>query len=471
MAKLFDEIFTDRGSGDIILVFACDPHDRLAEDRMRLWCHSLILTQQPYFYKMLNSGSALRESRKREIIISDCREDVIELIRFIYTGQIDINHLNVAGILTLADKYCIDEVLDLCLKYVRDNFDPSTFFTFYNCTALNTSFQEKLKEQLMLALRIRRNLFAVTQDERWQDLPIDFVEEILSQDDLPISSEAEVLTLIGHWVGGRQVHKQEMARLLGTFRRYDNLQISVPQLSVLLKALGYDLFAPGAARNGSGLWDPPLVLHRHEAAGNINTSASLAEAREAKESPHGEICHQMGPKDYLQQEPGWMHPGVHRLRVTLKCTSWSHRERRLLRSGRAPIEAAALQKRAFECNPAKTPGHERSPSPPPKFQVRKLPATIEAFETFDLGQMPADVSENERLIGGGSVTKRRNISPAHQDKIDHELVDHQIICSVVSGAQRHGVRFSQHEPNAIYYAEDLTGKRGVQIGGDRKSVV
>jgi len=206
-----------------------------------------------------------------------------------------------------------------------------------------------------------------------------------------------------------------------------------------------------------------LVLHRHEAAGNINSAGLSAETREAKESPHGEICHQMGPKDYLQQEPGWMHPGVHRLRVTLKCTTWSHRERRLLRSGRAPIEAAALQKQY------KTPGHERSPSPPPKLSMRMLQPPIEAFETFDLGQ--TDVPENNALIGGVTATKRRNISPhTNQDKIDHELVEHHIICGVVSGHQRHGVRFSQREPNAIYYAEDLNGKQCVQIGGTTTSI-
>merc|ERR1719446_622618 len=102
-----------------------------------------------------------------------------------------------------------------------------------------------------------------------------------------------------------------------------------------------------------------------------------------------------------------MHPGVHRCRVTLKCSSWFHRERRLLRSGRSQLEAGAM-KRVFECSPAKAPGHERSPSPPPKFSVRMPP--IEAFDTFDSSQMP-DLS----IDGGLGAGVRRNIS---QDKID-----------------------------------------------------
>merc|ERR1719229_26495 len=57
-----------------------------------------------------------------------------------------------------------------------------------------------------------------------------------------------------------------------------------------------------------------------------------------------------------------------------------------------------------------------------------------------------------------------------QDRIDHELVDHCIICGVSSGYQRHGVRFSQRERNAIYLVEDLNLKQSLNIGGTTSTV-
>jgi len=453
MAKLFDSVFVDDGSGDTELVF---PEE---SGELRLQCHSLILTQHPYFFKMM--GATLREGRTREVIITDPHEEFVEILRYIYTGQIDVNIANVQGLLALADKYCIDEVLDLCLKFVQDKFDAETFFSFYNFTALKTSFGEKLKEQLMTALRQRRNLVAVSEDERWSELPVDFVEELLSLDDLPITSEAEVLRLIAHWAGRDGLKKPSVLRLLGTFRKSDGLVVHVSEIESLMQALGYQLFSHAEPRTGSSLWDPSFVVTRHEAAGNITTAPLSAATPDSVLTPlgQGESRHQLGPKDSLQQEPGWMPPGVHRCRVTLECSSWSHRERRLLRSSRTPIEAAAL-KRSFTADQhgfssSKPSGHERSPSPPPKFQVRMPP--IEAFETFDFGQIP----DTQDAV-------RRNFS---QDKIEHDLVDHQIICGVLSGSQRHGVRFSQRERSAIYMAEELNGKQAVNMGGTTTSVM
>lgn len=470
MARLFEEVFAAKSSGDIELIVESD----FEEEAVRLRCHSLILTQHPYFYKMLSSATPLKEGLTREVMISEPRDEFIELIRFTYTNQVDINRINVAGLLMLADKYCIDEVVDLCLKYIKENFDADIFFTFYNITTLNSAYQDKLREQLMAALRQRRNLCSITEDFRWRELPIELVEVILSQDDLPIASEAEVLMLIAQWLGGSNVRKQskkqekqDVARLLGAFRKCDAIWVRVSDIEVLMKALGVDLFSAKEPRTGSSVWDPSFVIHRHEAAGPVPLGSANMSEQPRLECDHGEVCHQLGPKDFLQQEPGWMYPGVHRCRVSLSCTSWSHRERRLLRS--SPTQAAALQKRAFECSggPASKPaGHERSPSPPPAFQLRMPP--LEAFETFDIGQISdgraMEQRQGEVVLGGGVM---RNLS---QDKIDHELVDHQIICGVTSGYQRHGVRFSQRERTAIYLVEDLNGKQSLNVGGTTSTV-
>merc|ERR1719158_1956925 len=133
----------------------------------------------------------LKESRTREINIDNDYDTFVELIRFMYTNQINLNHSNVCAILTLADKYCVDEVVDLCLKFVSQNFNAGAFYQFYNFMVLNSSYQARLKDQLMSSLKRRKHLCMITGDRRWSGLPVEFVEEILSQDDLPIASEAD----------------------------------------------------------------------------------------------------------------------------------------------------------------------------------------------------------------------------------------------------------------------------------------
>lgn len=304
----------------------------------------------------------------------------------------------------------------------------------------------------MSALCQRRNLCAITENECWRELPIELVESILAKDDLPIASEAEVLTLIAQWLGRRRRSKADVARLLGTFRKCDSILVRVSDIENLMQALGYDAFSSEEPRTGSAVWDPAFVVHRQEAAAGkagswMETSGSNGLAVPQEGDP-GEICHQLGTKDILQQEPGWMHPGVHRCHVTLSCSSWSHRERRLLRNP----GSGAVQKRAFETSASQrlpAAGRVRSPSPPVErhFQVRMPP--LEAPEPRDFGE-------------------RQNLS---QDKIDHEIVDHQIICGVSSGPhQRHGVRFSQRVRNAIYLVEDLNGKQSLNIGGTTTTV-
>lgn len=446
MAKLFEEIFTDCGTGDIELHFPDSPN------QVRLRCHALVLMQHPYFFKMLNTAMPLRERRNCEVTIGEPAEDFIEVLRFIYTGHIEITRNTVGGLLVLADKYCIDEVLDQCLKFVQAHLCPDTFFAFFSFTLLSTTFQDKLRELLLGSLKVRRHLCAVTEDPRWRELPADFVEELLAQDDLPIASEAEVLTLVAHWAGGQQRSRQDVQKLLATFRKCESLQVKVSDIDTLALALGFNIFSSAPQRTGAAVWDPPLLIHRQEAAGGAAGPLAGATVTEANEMDLHDLRvskYQLGPKDYLQQEPGWMHPCQHRCRVTLECASWSHRERRSRPGNRSPRVAGA-----WDAIPAKASGRERSPSPPSKFQVLMPPR--EEFQSFD---SPGQALNQDSLRGG-----------LPQDKFEHDLVEHQIICGVVCGYHRYGARFTQRDGSGIYGVEDLNGKQFVNIGGTTSSV-
>jgi len=58
----------------------------------------------------------------------------------------------------------------------------------------------------------------VTRDPRWRSLPVDFVENTLCYDGMPISSESEVLNLIERWNANTDKTTQDLVRLLCCFR-------------------------------------------------------------------------------------------------------------------------------------------------------------------------------------------------------------------------------------------------------------
>ena len=136
-------------------------------------------------------------------MVDDEPEVLLELLRFIYLSQINIDSSNVKAILRIADKYNVEEVVTLCLKWMGDNFTASLFYSMRNFELSNDHFRTMLKHSLLLSMGSRRNFSLVTEDPQWQQLPCDFVVEVLSRDDLPIVSEQELLVLISRSVIGK----------------------------------------------------------------------------------------------------------------------------------------------------------------------------------------------------------------------------------------------------------------------------
>lgn len=511
MARLFEDIFSERGTGDVRMAF---PNSPGGEKEVR--AHSLVLSSQPFFARMLGApGSGgpdapgdpprMREARSKEVVIEDDYDRFVDLLRFIYTNQLDVHKKNVAAMLSLADKYCVDEIFELCLKWIQANFSADAFFDLYVFTRLQVTFQNPLKEQLMASLRRRRHLCMIAEDPRWRDLPVEFVEEVLQLDDLPINSEAEILALIAKWVGtehdvpgpctiaeGGAVavppahsytpeRRKDVLRLLGCFRKNKDLEVRIADIQPLFAALNLDIFADAKPRAGNMRLDPGFVIHRHE-----KSSSSMTPKHESFECPG---VYHLGSRDLLQQEPGWSGPGCHRCRVTIYCQQWAHRERYRKFEGRhAAIEGSPLSE-AFggrQAPGAMYPAVRMPRALDARGQVEAFDA-FDAFEAFEITARDSEGSESDRFPGfegarpGAVVGPRRATAPSAMppsrgamppsrggepaSKFESDPVDHQIVCGYFSGYQRHGVRFSQKDRDAIYRVEDLNGKRFVKVGG------
>lgn len=207
-----------------------------------LRCHMLVLRTQPSLWQALlsssNAGSGRspsldgneadgptevdhRREGALEIIVDDEPEIFLEMIKFVYLNTCHVDHTNMKALMLVADKYGIEEIVKLCLQWIQDNFTASLFYQTLSYRLQRERFQTLLRRSLLYALRSRRHFSLVTEGSAatggsWEQLPVPFVEALLSSDDLPVVSEAEVLHLLARWANGALANRGRRTRKLGS---------------------------------------------------------------------------------------------------------------------------------------------------------------------------------------------------------------------------------------------------------------
>ena len=86
----------------------------------------LLAISSPVFYAMFYGELA---EKKDSINISDCdHKSLLELFRFTYSDEVNLNADNVMQVLYLAKKYMLPSLADKCLEFLQENLDASNVF-------------------------------------------------------------------------------------------------------------------------------------------------------------------------------------------------------------------------------------------------------------------------------------------------------------------------------------------------------
>jgi len=177
----------------------------------------------------------------------DC-ERMAELLRFVYQGQMsffdvrpetdrdrEVLTQNMLCMCVDAEKYSIDRLYTKILYWFGnecyDIIGERCFAdAFYHLQHFEVSVTEEFSRQMLVRtvtgemLDGREEFRAVSRDPRWSSLPVDFVEDTLSYDGIPICSETEVLGLIERWNANADKKKDHIVRLLCCFRPDEETQ-------------------------------------------------------------------------------------------------------------------------------------------------------------------------------------------------------------------------------------------------------
>ncbi|CAE7525967.1 BTBD2 [Symbiodinium natans] len=454
-----------------------------------------------------------------EVTVDDEPEVFLEMIKFVYLNTCHVDQSNVKALLHIADKYCIEDIVKHCLQWMQDQFTAGLFYHMLTVQMSNEHFGRLLWNSLLKALRSRRHFSLVTADaeEHFEKLPVSFVEALLSSDELPVVSEIEVIHLIARWAKGalarqeRKIgsHYDELERnshedghdghdpedneghdggsdkkfrrvavqmgsapvgsdavvpracrrlrLMRAVRK-SNMLVRLADMEPMFQILGLNrLFCSKPPRETSAL-DPGFVAYR-----------GMLELMSLRWQAWKGISVSLGSHDFLQQQEGFKPNQVPergttvfpRLWVRITCSSWSHREKRTSKStsghNRHTVAGPLGAEIPGPPNWESVPTHLMGISPVNEEPCSKFPPTLKTMQ-----------SQDDWDIGRTKTLRAPNNMP---ELMNNEKIEHKVVCAVISGHMRHGIRIGQRERSSIYDVEELYGQCGeVCLGGSPTEV-
>ena len=99
-----------------------------SEDRQVIPAHKLVLSIGSPVFEAMFYGELAETTDSIEL--PDCEYDsLLELFRYMYSDEVDLNGRNVMGVLYLAKKYMVPSLAAKCTECLQDNLDPANVFS------------------------------------------------------------------------------------------------------------------------------------------------------------------------------------------------------------------------------------------------------------------------------------------------------------------------------------------------------
>jgi len=152
--SLFDDVahlFLDSTFADVyFIVGQGDGKERIPAHRLVLSAKNLIfermlysdefnprVASSPPLSSPSTAGSSTTLSREADIVIRDLDpQNFKSLLQAIYTGAADVTKDNAADLLSLANRYQVDELRAVCLAYLKSNMDAEAACTLFEESGL-----------------------------------------------------------------------------------------------------------------------------------------------------------------------------------------------------------------------------------------------------------------------------------------------------------------------------------------------
>ncbi|CAF4861308.1 unnamed protein product, partial [Rotaria sp. Silwood1] len=193
-------------------------------------CHRIILaSSSPYFQALLTHK--FKENNLNSIELRDIEPQIFSLLlHYIYSGKIEIDNNNVQNILIASDMLQLDEVVQFCCHYLSISLNENNVIdTWKIADELECISLKDNAEHYILT-----NFCNLIKFDMIKFIPKNLLIKIISNDDLIIDNEEQVLEAILIWYINN--HEQTFEHL------FDNVRfeyISKEHQKMILHQIGF----------------------------------------------------------------------------------------------------------------------------------------------------------------------------------------------------------------------------------------
>ena len=172
-----------------------------SESKQVIPAHKFVLAiGSPVFEAMFYGELA---ETKDTIELPDCDyESLLELLRYMYSDEVNLRRSNVMGVLYLAKKYIVPSLTDVCTEYLKERLDPSNVFSILPSSL---KYEEKALEDRCWKV-IENQTEASVKSEGFETIERSLLEEIVARDSLTIK-EVALFKAVDGWAT-KQCEKQ-----------------------------------------------------------------------------------------------------------------------------------------------------------------------------------------------------------------------------------------------------------------------
>ena len=176
---------------------------------------NLLSAASPFFERLLQSE--MKEKEEGVIRFEDISELILaDILEFIYTGSVEINKTNATDLIIAAEYLLIEG-----LKTKSGRFLEQQQMTSSNCiSTLNFAEKYRCEELVINSTKFMLENFAsVAESEEFLSLKAEEVETWISNDEIRISAEEDVLKIILNWIElDKSERKDKFKKLFGQVR-------------------------------------------------------------------------------------------------------------------------------------------------------------------------------------------------------------------------------------------------------------
>lgn len=180
----------------------------LEVDGVEYPAHRIILCTSSEVFQVMLMNSNWSESQTNRVVLQEtkaCAEIFEKFLRYFYTGQISINESTVMPIITLADKYIVKDLMQVCTDYMCNHIASSENYvvSWYQYTLGLGHLAHNMVAQACENF-IKWNFEAVAVTNDFLNFTTENLCKFLTQNDIVVQNEMALLQYVIQWLESQQ---------------------------------------------------------------------------------------------------------------------------------------------------------------------------------------------------------------------------------------------------------------------------